>query len=267
MKHLKEEELVEHYYSQSQSQSQGPDEGEGVAADHLASCAACAADFAALRSDLGEFPAVEPPVRDAAYGEQVWESLRNALPAYEKPKRRWLGVGLGKSLSYAAACGLLAACAFVAGRQWERKQVQTASVRPPQQTQLAPAHPQQRVVVVVLSDHLERSERLLVQLKHADADSEETISPLRDQARVLLAANRICRQDANKADDPELAPALDRLDHVLAQLANHPGPLSAAEITRLQDELKASGLLFEVRVLRTRIPEHRTAARANGGTI
>jgi hypothetical protein len=118
-----------------------------------------------------------------------------------------------------------------------------------------------------LSDHLERSERLLVQLKHADADSEEMISPLRDEARTLLAANRICRQDAHKVDDPALVPALDRLDHVLAVLANHPGNLSAAQITRLQDELNASGLLFEVRVLRTRIPEHRTAARPVGGTI
>jgi hypothetical protein len=262
MKHLKEEELVEHYYSPN------TDESEGAAADHLASCAACAVAFAELRSDLGEFPAVEPPARDAAYGERVWESLRHSLPVYEKPRRIWLRPALWKGLSYAAAFGLLAACAFVAGRQWERRQAQTAIVRPPpQQTQPAPAHPQQRVVVVLLSDHLERSERLLVQLKHADADSEDMISPLRDQARVLLAANRICRQDASKVDDPALAPALKRLDHVLAALANHTGPLSAAQITRLQDELNASGLLFEVRVLRTRIPEHRTAARPIGGTI
>ena len=264
MKHLEEQELVELYYSLSKSSE--PDESEGFAADHLASCAACAADFAALRSDLSEFPVVEPPIRDAAYGEHVWQSLRHALPVYEKPKWSWLRPGL-KGLSYAAACALLVACAFVAGRQWERRQVQTASVRPPQQAQPAPAHPQQRVVVVVLSDHLERSERLLVQLKHADADSDEMISPLRDQARVLLAANRICRQEANKIDDPALAPALERLDHVLAELANHPGHTSAAEITRLQNELNASGLLFEVRVLRTRIPEHRTAARSIGGTI
>lgn len=261
MKHLNEEELIEHYYS--------PDPIEGVAADHLASCASCAAAFAALRSDLGEVPAAEPPARDAAYGEQVWQSLRHSLPAYKKPRRIWLRPALWKGLGYAAACGLLAAAAFVAGRQWERKQAVVA--HHPQQAQPAPAHPQQRVVVVVLSDHLERSERLLVQLKHADADSEEMITPLRDQARVLLAANRICRQDAHKVDDPalapELVPTLDRLDRVLAQLANHPGPLSAAEITRLQEELNASGLLFEVRVLRTRIPEHRTAARSNGGTI
>jgi hypothetical protein len=259
MKHLDDDELIEHYYS--------PDACTGVA-EHLASCAECAQAFRALRCDLGEFCAVEPPARDDAYGEQVWRSLRPALASYEKPKRSWRHPTLWKGLSYAAACGLLIACAFVAGRQWERKLSQTAiASHPPQQAQPAPVPPQQRVVVVVLSDHLERSERLLVQLKHADADSEETISPLRDQARVLLAANRICRQDANKTGDPELAPALDRLDHVLAQLANHPGPLSAAEITRLQDELNASGLLFEVRVLRTRIPVQRTAARAIGGTI
>jgi hypothetical protein len=117
-------------------------------------------------------------------------------------------------------------------------------------------------VVVVLSDHLDRSERLLVELKHADAGSEETVSPLRDEARSLLAANRICRQNAAKIDDPELAAALDRLDQVLGELANHPGGLNPATITRLQDEMNADGLLFQVRVLRSRIPEQEAAKAA-----
>jgi hypothetical protein len=42
-----------------------------------------------------------------------------------------------------------------------------------------------RVVVVVLSDHLDRSERLLVELKHADAENTALASPLRDEARSL----------------------------------------------------------------------------------
>ena len=74
-----------------------------------------------------------------------------------------------------------------------------------------------------MSDHLERSERLLVELKHADAGSEEMVTPLRDEARSLLAANRVCRQKAEKDDDPALATALDHLDHLLAELANQPG--------------------------------------------
>jgi hypothetical protein len=133
----------------------------------------------------------------------------------------------------------------------------------------SPPPAKQPVIVVVLSDHLDRSERLLVELKHVDADSAELISPLRDEARSLLAANRVCRHNASQDDDPALATALDRLDHVLNELANQPGGLNATTITRLQDEMNADGLLFQVRVLRSRIPDRRSAgaAAANGGTI
>jgi hypothetical protein len=122
---------------------------------------------------------------------------------------------------------------------------------------------------VVLSDHLDRSERLLVELKHVDADSTEMVSPLRDEARSLLDANRICRQNAKQDDDPALTGALDHLDRLLAELANEPGGLNKATITRLQDEMNKDGLLFEVRVLRSRIPHAQGAGveSSKGGTI
>jgi hypothetical protein len=121
---------------------------------------------------------------------------------------------------------------------------------------------------VVLSDHLDRSERLLVELKHADAESPEMVSPLRDEAQSLLAANHICRQNASKDDDPSLAAALDRLDHLLKELASQPGGLNMATLTRLQNETNADGLLFEVRVLRSRLPgPPAEAGETKGGTI
>ena len=91
-----------------------------------------------------------------------------------------------------------------------------------------------------------------MELKHADAGNAEMLSPLRDEARNLLPANRICRQKVKHSDDPALATALDRLDHLLAELANQPGDLNSTTIARLQDEMNADRLLFEVRVLRTR---------------
>jgi hypothetical protein len=120
-----------------------------------------------------------------------------------------------------------------------------------------------------LSDHLDRSERFLVELKHADVDSEEMISPLRDEARSLMAANRICREDAKKNGDPALSKALDRLDHVLDELANQPGGLNAAALARLQDEMKSDSLLFEVRVLRSRTSDQQRNAstRSEGDEI
>ncbi len=261
MKHLGEAELIEHYYCK----------GVDAAAGHLEHCAQCAAAYATLQSDLSEFSAVEPPARDATYGEEVWKAISPTLPVYEQRRKSWIPLGLWQGLGYAAACALLIGSAFFAGRKWEHKQSQMAAKHqsPPAQQQAAQPAPRERVVVVVLSDHLDRSERLLVELKHADADSADTVTPLRDEARSLLAANRICRQDARKADDPALTTALDRLDLVLAELANRQSTLTAADITRLQDEMSADGLLFQVRVLRSRIPDRQAAkaARSEGGEI
>ena len=41
--------------------------------------------------------------------------------------------------------------------------------------------------------------------------------------------------------------ALDRLDHLLEELANQPGGFNVATLARLQNEINADGLLFEVR--------------------
>jgi hypothetical protein len=258
MKHLSEEEMIAQVYG----------EGDTTAAEwHLEGCAECSKAYAALESDLAEMKFAEPPELDAFYEDRVWASLSGSLRAYEARKRKWLGGGLWRGLSYAAACVLLLALAFIGGRLWEQKRVHNAAAINSQQKQqqVVPVSQRERVVVVVLSDHLDRSERLLMELKHADAESTEMVSPLRDEARSLLAANRICRQHARPQDDPELSTALDRLDHLLDELANQPGGLNMATLARLQDETNADGLLFEVRVLRSRQPA--AAGRTKGGTI
>jgi hypothetical protein len=258
MKHLSEEELIEQYYSR----------GAAGFGRHLEACAECAEAYAALQSDLDEMKFAPPPVRIPGYGAKVWQSIAPSLPAYEARKRSWMGIGQWRGLSY-AAFALLVVGAFFAGRLSEQRQPRTTAGNNPPQAQEHAAPPQQRIVVVVLSDHLDRSERLLVELKHADAGSEEMVSPLRDEARSLLAANRICQQNAAKIDDPALATALDRLDHLLDGLANQPGGVNSATITRLQEEMNADGLLFQVRVLRSRIPEDQAAkaARSKEGEI
>jgi hypothetical protein len=258
MMHLNEEELIAHLY------------GEGDQTRHLEACAECASAYAELKSDLAELKFPEPPERDAAYGQKMWASLAPSLPRYPAPTRTWLRVGLRRGLSLAAACALLIACAFLGGRLWERKQVHSAQSTPIQKARPVVEAPQQEhLVVVVLSDHLDNSERLLVELKHADADSTGLASPLRDEARTLLVANRICRQNASQDDDPALVPALDRLNRLLEKLANQSGGLNEATLARLQNEANAEGLLFEVRVLRSRLPERQAAATGHtkGGTI
>ena len=135
-------------------------------------------------------------------------------------------------------------------------------------TQLAgnnqPARP---IILVVLGDHLDRSERLLVELNHANDVS--AVMPVKAEAQDLLSANRLYRESATRAGDPQLTAALDRLERVLVEIVNAPDSSSPAQLARLQKEMNIDGLLFEVRVLRSRIPDQQknSTVRTKGVSI
>ncbi len=265
MKHLTEEDLIEHYYCEDRHQySSGGARDAGDAARHIASCAECGAVYTALQADLSDLAGFDPPPRDAEYGQRVWASIARSLP--ERPDRRqlWMRLDLWRGLAYAAAAALLLAATFYAGRIWEHSRTPVPTARAP-----ASAPAPKQVVVVVMSDHLDRSERLLVELKHTDADDSDMLPPLRDEARNLLPANRVCQRKAEKSDDPELEKTLNALDRLLTELADQPAELDPSAVTRLQKEMNADRLLFEVRVLRSRIPatEQAMGTASEGGKI
>lgn len=237
MKHVNEEELIEHYYGAVNQEVE----------DHLKECDECAHAYVALSGDLAAVKTPETPIRDAFYGEQVWRSISPSLPAYRRPGGSWLARNPWMSLGYAAACILIVLGAFLAGRMWEQQRPKTSAKHEGQS--------KQALILVVLGDHLDRSERLLVELKHADASNTDIISPMREEARSLLESNRSCRESVRPVDDPALAIALDHLGRLLAEIADQPAGLSESTITRLQSEMKDDGLLFEVRVLRSRVSD------------
>lgn len=240
MKHLNEEELLEHYYGESESPA--------TVSEHLHECGECARNYAVLERDLAEIEPLPVPARDAAYSEQVWQSIRGSLPVYQTPKRsRWGWLALPPwGFAAAATASLLIAAAFFAGRQWEHRNTPIAT------NTGSSEQGRQRVVLVVMGDHLDRSERLLVELKHADPSIE---APLQAEARDLLSANRLYRESVKSSQDPAMANALDHLERVLTEVANEPEGLSRARLDELQKEMNTDGLLFEVRVLRSRVQE------------
>jgi hypothetical protein len=244
MKHLQETELIEHYYKES---------GDRAARErHLKDCAACAQRYADLRRDLDAVKPLTPPVRGEDYGQQVWQSIRSSLPVYEQTKRSWLQAW--RPVAWAAACALLIAVAFVAGRQWERKQSPHVAVKTDPEAR-------QRVVVVVLGDHLDRSERLLVELNHAGGNDLPAM-PLRSEARELLASNRLIRQSAMQTGDHNVEASLDHLERLLVELSNQPDAPSEADLNRLRQEMNTDGLLFDIRVLRSRVRSQASASQS-----
>lgn len=235
MNHLEEAELVEHYYEESVSM--------GESERHLKACPVCARRYAELCRVLDAVDTPTAPARKEDYVEQVWQSIGTSLPRYEKPKSSWFR--FYRPLGWAAACVLLVAVAFVAGRKWERKQGSSVAVAVDPQAR-------QRVVIVILGDHLDRSERLLVQLNHAEG-SDLSALPLRSEARELLASNRLVRQSAMQAGNLNVEPSLDRLERLLMELSNEPDSLTEADLDRLRQEMNTDGLLFDIRVLRSRV--------------
>jgi len=251
MKHLTEEEMIEHYYSE--------DFYKADAETHLQACKQCALAYGELGKLLGSVRAAEPPERSSEYGAQVWQSIQGVLQPYQrKRKRSYFRL---PQFAYAAACLLLLAGAFLAGRIWEQ-----AHTKPPLAD--APQQSKERVVLFVLDNHLDRSERLLVQLNHAGAE-EEVGLPLQAEARQLLVDNRLYRQSVAQNNDPLLGAALDHLERVLVEVANSPDELNRADIARIEEEMNTQGLLFQIRVLRTKVSGQQTNAQAarKGATL
>jgi hypothetical protein len=200
------------------------------------------------------------PQRGADYGDRVWEALQPQLIPYQKKSARWRSWTQWRTAAVLAGCAIVLATVFVGGRYWERITTKSASVASnPQSTQ--------RVILVVLTDHLDRTERLLVELEHAGSNERSDKALLQSEAREMLASNRLYRVTASNAGDRELAGALDRLEGVLAEIANDPN-LSAADIERVRNDMNTKGILFEIRVLRARSSDQESGLRAvKGATI
>lgn len=255
MKHLREEELIALYYGEPVADSD--------AGQHLASCRECATGYAELKQVLEGIQPAPVAQTDAEFGEQVWQALWPSLTPYSQPERRgqraWMRWG---TMGLVSACASLVALAFFGGRFWERHTAKTEKVVETSSPQAA-----QRVVLVVLTDHLDRSERLLVALEHASGRDAIEKSELQSQARELLASNRLYRTSASQGGDSALAGELDRLERVLAEVANDPN-LSATDLDRVRKEMNTKGILFEIRVLLSKTPNQTLVAEhAKGATI
>ena len=150
---------------------------------------------------------------------------------------------------------MLLAAVFLGGRYWERGTTKKANVTDsPQATQ--------RVVLVVLTDHLDRTERLLVQLEHSQSPDSVENDKMQSEARELLASNRHYLVTASNSSDAELAGAHERQEDAVAEIANDPN-LTAADLKRVRKDMNTKGILFEIRVLQTRSQDQGT----KGATI
>jgi hypothetical protein len=251
MNHLSDEQLIEHYLAEGGNRV--------VVETHLRICSRCEQAYEEI-SNAMSVRTPEPPARERGYGERVWQSIRgDLLPYPPKPKRRHFS---WPSLVLAGACMLGIAAAFIGGSRWERSRNQPSQA-------MNPAEKRERVVFVILNDHLDRSERLLVQLDHAGEERGELDGSLQAEARQLLPDNQLYRRAISSQGDPIMTAALDQLERVLLEIANAPEKLSGDDIARIEQAMNTDSLLFQIRVLRARNlrQQPRMDSRLKGASI
>jgi hypothetical protein len=110
-----------------------------------------------------------------------------------------------------------------------------------------------RVLLVDLSDHLDRTETALVEFV-SGTDGRDLAS---GRARVedLVAANRLYRRTAAVAGDQGVADVLDELERVLIEIAGAAPEASTDDLDVMRRRIDTRGLLFKVRVMREQLQE------------
>ena len=221
MNHLDEEQLTLAYYG----------EVDAECMRHLEQCGECRLRHERIKTALDNFPDFPVPERSDAYGREVWNRLFPQLAA--KPRRNWLNWW-----TMTPVLASLVAIAFFAGMLAQRnRQIRGIS-----------AEARERVLLMAMSDHLERSEILLVELAHA-VPGENELKMERALARSLVTENRLLRETARSAGDESRAALLDDLERVLVAVANGPARKDAADLDALKARIQSNDLLFKVRVM------------------
>jgi len=248
MTHLTEEDLVLHYYGEAAAGD------EDVTARHLAACAECRGELTRLQRVLGSIDeSALAPELPAHFERSVWARLE---PNLQRDRRGWFpwSIWSPAPLALAAAVIVLVGAAFFAGR------VTSPSSTTPDSARAATEQVRERILLVDLGEHLDRSQMILVELVSADPKGTVDVSGERANAEHLLAANRLYRQTAISTGDTAVGDLLDELERVLVEVASGPERLSQADFEGVRKQIEGKGLLFRVRVVSSEVRERQKEA-------
>jgi hypothetical protein len=230
--HLNEDDLVLHYYGEMDG------EAEARAAAHIGECSACHGSYTRLQRVLAAVdaaPAVEAP---AGFERIVWARLEPNL----RRRRGWGAwfVASPARLAWAAAVVLLVGASFFAGRFYRSDDSGGGG---------SLAQIRERILLVDLGDHLDRSQRVLVEIASAADDESIDLTTERDRAVQLVQDNRLYRRSAMTSGDTTIVEILDDLERVLVEVAAGPAEVQASDLGGVQRRIDARDLLFKLRVL------------------
>ncbi len=249
--HLTEDDLVLHYYGEMTP----PDEAVAVA--HLHSCGSCRDDLIRLRRVLGlvDEAALSPVEIPASFERTMWARLQ---PIVHREHRGWLSwmVRSPAPLALAAAVLLLVVSAFFVGRGLSP----VGSPAPDTTATTTGAQIRERILLGDLSEHLDRSQMVLVELVSSGSEGSVDNSGDRARAEELVADNRLYRRTAEETGHIAVSQLLDEIERVLTEIAAGPGRVSPEDLADVRRRIESRDLVFKVRVLSSEVRERQQEA-------
>ena len=245
MSHLTEEELILHYYGETDRADQPRVD------DHLAGCEECRAAGAHLGRVLHLVETTPMPEPRPGFERDAWARLEPQLDTNTGGLVRRSAQRVGRWFTapqWALAGGVAAllVAAFVAGRFSGRAPTGAVPAAP---AQAQAAGSPDRILHAAVGDHLDRSQMMLAEVVNAAADQSDVFANEQSRAADLVSANRLFRQSAEQSGDAAIADILEDLERVLLEIANAPADVTSGERADLKSRIETEDLLFRVRVI------------------
>jgi len=197
----------------------------------------------ALRRELRCLDHLAPPEPRPGLEARMWARV---APSLVRPSRRlsvptgWLGWA-----ALTTAVLVIGFVGFLAGRSLQKAPTERAVA---ETLKALPPEARDRVLQAALADHLESSQRLLLEVANGGTSLDEG----RAGAENLLSANRLYRRAAEHAGQRRVAAVLGELEPFLTQLADAP---ASFDLHRSRERIERADLLFKVRITRNNLKE------------
>jgi hypothetical protein len=235
MKHLSDEDLLLDYYGEA-----SPEQRAAMRA-HLEGCADCQALDRELRGVLALVNNEPLPDAPPGFERDMWARVEPHLVTSVES-------GLGRTWwtfevprwALAAAAVALAAGSFALGRIWD-----TPSVPPVAE---APTVSEGMLLRSEVEEHLERSQRVLVELVNADDSAPVALASDRERAADLVAAGRLYQRSVEAIGDAETRDLLEDVERVLVEIANGPEVETSNDLSEVRARISDQDLIFRLRV-------------------
>jgi len=258
-RHMSDEDLLLDYYGEAT-----PEQHAEMRA-HVETCAECQALDRELRAVLALVDSEPVPDAPPGFEREMWARLEPVVSGFSRTNLEPVVSGFSRTnevrlkadttaadtawsfefprWALAASVAALAVGSFALGRVWDTPTtspgVSTADVR-----ELS-----ERMLRSEVEEHLERSQRVFVELVNADDSAPVRLASDRERAADLVAAGRLYRRSAEEMGDADTRDLLEDVERVLVEIANGPEVESSNDLSEVRAQITDQDLIFRLRVM------------------